>query len=121
MSPGQQVQKLLAQIPDYEAADIVTLLPLVATLLSALCARTIAFQQPGALPETDYLLNTDQIAHRLGTSAKWVRENIESLPFAFQIGRVHRFSARGLEEWISEHRTAKMAAALPLEGRQHAR
>ena len=121
MSPGQQLHKLLAEVPGYKATDIVTLLPLAATLLTVLCARMMAFQQSDSLPETDYLLNTDQIAHRLGTSAKWVRENIESLPFAFQIGRVHRFSARGLEEWISEHKTAKMAAALPLEGRQHAR
>ena len=120
-SSGQQLHRLLAEVPGYKADDIVTLLPLAAALQSALYARILALQQQTTIPETDYLLNTDQIAHRLGTSAKWVRENIESLPFAFQIGRVHRFSARGLEEWISEHRTAKMAAALPLEGRQHAR
>ena len=120
MSPGQQVQKLLAQIPDYEAADIVTLLPLVATLLSALCARTMSFQQPD-LPETDYLLNANQIATRLGKSTKWVRHNVDSLPFAFQVGQEHRFSARGLQEWIDEHQAAKMAAALPLERRQYAR
>ena len=120
-SPRQQLHRLLAEVPGYEAAEIVTLLPYAAALQSALYARILALQHQAAFPDTDYLLNTDEIAHRLGTSAKWVRENIESLPFAFQIGRVHRFSARGLEEWISEHRTAKMAAALPLEGRQHAR
>ena len=121
MSPGHQLQRLLGEVPGYKAADVVAMLPIAATLLSALCARTMSLQQPDALPETDYLLNTDQIAHRLGTSAKWVRENIESLPFAFQIGRVHRFSARGLEEWISEHREAKIAAALPPKRRQHER
>lgn len=121
MSPGQQVQKLLAQIPEYETADVVTLLPLVAALLSALCARTATFRQPHDLPETDYLLKAEETASRLGKSTKWVRQNAASLPFAFQVGKEHRFSARGLEEWISEHRAIKMAAALPLERRQHAR
>ena len=121
MSPGQQLHKLLAEVPGYEAGEIVTLLPYVAALQSALYARILALQQRTAFPETDYLLNTDEIANRLGTSTKWVRDNIESLPFAFQMGRVHRFSSRGLEEWISEHRAAKMAAALPLQRRQHAR
>ena len=121
MSPGQQLQRLLAEIPGYEADDIVNLLPLAAALQSALYARILALQQRTALPETDYLLNTDEIAQRLGKSTKWVRDNMASLPFAFQVGREHRFSARGLEEWISEHRAARMASALPLERRQYAR
>lgn len=121
MSPGQQLQRLLAEIPGYEAADIVILLPLAAALQSALYARILALQHQAVFPDTDYLLNTDEIAQRLGTSSKWVRDNVDALPFAFQIGTFHRFSARGLEEWISERRAAKMAAALPLEGRQHAR
>ena len=95
--------------------------PYVAALQSALYARILALQHQTAVPETDYLLNTDDIARRLVTSSKWVRANIDSLPFAFQIGKLHRFSARGLEEWISEHRESKMAVALPLERRQHAR
>ena len=91
-----------------------TLLPLAAALLSALCARTTTFQHQQTLPDTDYLLNAHQIAERLGKSAKWVRDNAESMTYAIQVGNEHRFSARGLEEWISEQRAAKMAAALPL-------
>ena len=121
MSPGQQLQRLLAEIPGYEAPDLITLLPLAAALQSALYARILALHQHTALPETDYLLNADQTAQRLGKSTKWVRDNINSLPFAFQVGKEYRFSARGLEEWIGEHRAAKMAAALPLERRQYAR
>ena len=121
MSPGQQLQRLIAEIPGYEAADIVILLPLAAALQSALYARILALQHQAAFPETDYLLNADQIAQRLGKSTKWVRDNIASLPFAFQVGKEYRFSARGLEQWIAKHRAAKMAAALPLERRQHAR
>ena len=121
MNPGHQIQRLLAEIPGYEAADIVTLLPLAAALQSALYARILALQHQAAFPDTDYLLTTDEIAKRLGTSRKWIRDNIDALPFAFQIGTFHRFSARGLEEWISERRAAKMAAALPPKRRQHAR
>ena len=121
MAPGQQLQRLLAEIPGYEADDIVSLLPLAAALQSALYARILALQQHTALPETDYLLNMDEIATRLGKSTKWIRDNMASLPFAFQVGKEHRFSARGLEQWIAEHQAAKMAAALPLQRRQHAR
>ena len=121
MTPGQQIQTLLADVPRYETDDIVVLLPFVAALQSALHARMMALQHQAALPETDYLLNADETARRLGKSTKWVRDHIDSLPFAFQVGKEHRFSARGLEQWIDEHRAAKMAAALPLERRQHAR
>ena len=121
MSPAHQLQKLLGEIPAYEAADIVGLLALAATLQSALYARILALQHQAALPDTDYLLNLDQIANHLGKSTKWVRDNMASLPFAFQGGRNTTFSARGLEQWISKHRAAKMAVALPPERMQHAR
>lgn len=121
MSPGQQLQRLLAEIPAYEAADIVTLLPLAAAVQSALYARILALQHQAAPPDADHLLNAHQVAQRLGKSSKWVRDNVASLPFGFQVGNEHRFSARGLEEWISEHRAARMAAALPLERRQYER
>ena len=121
MSPGQQLHKLLAEVPGYEAGEIVTLLPYVAALQSALYARILGLQHQAAFPDTDYLLNMDEIATRLGKSAKWIRANMASLPFAFQVGKEHRFSARGLEQWIAEHRAAKIAAALPLQRRQHER
>lgn len=121
MSPQQHLQRLLAGIHEYEATDIVTLLPLAAAFLSALCARTVTIQQPQALPDTDYLFNADQIAQRLGKSIKWVRANAESMDFAIKVGNEHRYSARGLDDWISEQRAAKMAAALPPGRRQHER
>ena len=86
MSPAHQLQKLLGEIPAYEAADIVGLLALAATLQSALYARILALQHQAALPDTDYLLNMDQIANHLGKSTKRVRDNMASLPFAFQGG-----------------------------------
>ena len=121
MSPSRQIQRLLGEIPSYEATDVVELLPLVAALQSALHTRILALQQQAALPDTDYLLNADQVGQRLGKSTKWVRNNISALPFAFQVGSEYRFSARGLEEWISEHRAARIAEALSRRRSQHAR
>ena len=121
MTPGQKLHKLLAEVPGYEAADIVTLLPYAAALQSALYARILALQHQATLPDTDYLLNMDEIAARLGKSTKWIRDNMASLPFAFQLGKEYRFSTRGLDEWIAEFRAANMEAALPPGRRQHER
>ena len=112
MTPGQQLQRLLGDVLQYDPDDVVSLLPLAAALLSALCTRILVLQhqatEPAAgPPETDYLLNTDEAARRLAISTKWLRENIDTLPFAFHMGKLHRFSARGLEEWIAEQREAK--------------
>ena len=65
------------------------------------------------MPGTDYLLNTEEVATRLGKSTKWVRDNVEDLIFAIRVGKEHRFSVRGLKEWIAEQRAVKMALALP--------
>ena len=106
MTLGQQLQRLLAEIPSCEAQDIVTLLPLAAAFQSALYARILALNHRAALPDTDYLLNVHQVAERLGKSAKWVRDHVKLFRFAFQVGQELRFSARGLEQWIAEQRTA---------------
>ena len=121
MFPGQQLQRLLAEIPGYEAADLISLLLLSAALQSAIYARILVLQHQAAFPDTDYLLNIDDIAARLGKSTKWIRDNMASLPFAFQLGKEYRFSARGLDEWIAEFRAANMEAALPPGRRQHER
>ena len=121
MTPHQQLQKLLGGVSGYEAEDIVGLLPLVAALQSALHTRMLALQQQAGMPDTDFLLSTEEVATRLSKSTKWVRDNIEDLPFAIRVGKEHRFSVRGLEEWIAEQRTARMAVALPPTRRQHER
>ena len=76
---------------------------------------SLSLSHQAALPDTDYLLNVDQIARRLGKSTKWVRDHMALFPFAFQLGQEHRFSARGLDQWIAESRTDTMGAALPPE------
>ena len=118
MTPIQQIQKLLGEVPGYKAQDIVGLLPLAAALQSALHTRMLAIQQQTGMPDTDYLLSTEEVATRLGKSTKWVRDNIDDLPFAIRVGKEHRFSVRGLEEWIAEQREAKMSLALPPTRRQ---
>jgi len=121
MTPGQQLQRLLADVLRYDSDEIVALLPLAAALLSALCTRMLALQQQSLFPQTDYLLNVDEIAARLGKSTRWIRDNFDTLPFALRAGQEYRFSARALEEWIKEQLATKMDPTLPPERRQHER
>ena len=100
----QQIQKILDAAHRCKLEELVSLVPYAAALLSVLLTRLLALQQQTAMPDTDYLLNTEEVATRLGKSTKWVRDNVEILPFALQVGKEHRFSARGLEEWIAEQR-----------------
>ena len=75
-------------------------------------------KMPGGMmnfPQTDYLLNVDEIATRLGKSTRWIRDNVDTLDFAFKLGQEHRFSARALDEWIKEQLPTKMGSALPPE------
>ena len=110
MNPGQQLQRILADVPTYQSDMILSMLPFVAALQGALHTRMLALQHEAAQPdprfiyETDYLLNTQETAKRLAVSTKWIRENIDTLPFSIQMGRLHRFSVRGMEEWIAEQR-----------------
>ena len=113
MSPQQQLQKVLADILTYDADDIATILPLAASLVSALCARAAAIPQPQPIPDTDHLVNAQQIAKRLGKSAKWVRENAATMEYAIHVGNEHRFSLRGLDQWISKELAGRMPSALP--------
>ena len=121
MTPEQQLQRLLAQVPQYEPSEIVSLLPLSAALQSAIYARILALQYQIVFPATDYLLNIEDASSRIGKSTRWIRDNYESLPFACQLGKDYRFSARRLDEWISEISESKIPVALPPKRRQHER
>ena len=114
MTPHQRIQKLPGEVPGYEAADIVGLLPLSA----ALQTRVLITQQQARMPSTDFLLSTEAVATRLGKSAKRVRDSVADLHFAIRVCKEHRFSVPGPEEWIAKQRAAKMALALPPMGRQ---
>ena len=121
MTPSHQLRKMLGEVATYDGKDIVSLLPLVAALQGALHTRLLALGLQTGMPDTDYLLSTEEVATRLAKSTKWVRDNVEELPFAIRMGRDHRFSVRGLEEWITEQREARMPLALPPTRRQRER
>ena len=118
MELQRQLQKIISAAHACGLAEIVALQPFAASLQSVLHTRALALQQQAGMPDTDYLLNTEEVAVRLGKSTKWVRDNVDVLPFAFQVGKEHRFSVRGLEEWIAEQRAARMPSALPPTRRQ---
>ena len=107
MEPQRQLQKIISAAYGCRLEEIVALQPFAASLQNVLHTRALALRQQARMPDTDYLLNTEEVAARLSKSTKWVRDNVEALPFAFQVGEEHRFSARGLEEWISEQRGSK--------------
>lgn len=86
MIPGQQIHRLLADVPRYESDDIVVLLPCVAVPQTAHHARILALRYQATRPDTDYLPKTVQLAERLGTSVKRVGENLEWLPSRCEIG-----------------------------------
>jgi predicted DNA-binding transcriptional regulator AlpA len=48
------------------------------------------------------LLKVDDAAARLGMSREWVYRNGRTLPFARRIGRSVRFSAPGIDRWLSQ-------------------
>ena len=100
----QQIQKILDAAHRCKLEDIVALMPYAVALQSLLLTRLLALHQQTGVPDTDYLLNTEEVASRLGKSTKWVRDNVDTLPFALQVGKEHRFSTRGLEEWIAKQR-----------------
>ena len=105
MTPGQQLQRLLAEIPTYEAQDLMLLLPLSAALQSAIYARILILHSQASFPDIDYLLDIDDVAPHLGKSTRWIRDNLESLPFGFKLGSEYRFSLRRLEKWIDDNTT----------------
>ena len=121
MTPSQELQKLLGNLPNYSYEETLHLYSLATALQGGLLVRMHTFREQVAMPDIDHLLKVHEIADRLGTSEKWVRKNVASLPFHCQIGKLHRFSARGLDKWIDEQQAATMDAALPPERRQYAR
>lgn len=121
MTPGELLQRILADVPGYDAAELVRLLPLSAALQSAIYARILVLSHQAALPDTDYFLNIDQTSQRLGKSDRWIRDNISTLPFARKLGSEYRFSARGLDEWIENDPRVRIPTALPPKRRHHER
>ena len=92
----RNVQRLLAQIPGCEVSALVSLLPLSAAPQSAIRAGIFALRHKVTMPETDYLLNLDQVTTRPDKSTKRVREHTGLFPPALVVGQRHRFTARVL-------------------------
>ena len=114
MDPKQRLQQILSEVHSYEFGDVVALLPSAVALQSALSARLLALQNKVDMHDTDHLLTTGQVADRLGKSTKWIRGHVDTLPFAIRLGKHFRFSARGLEDWITQQQGVRILPALPL-------
>lgn len=95
--------------PDYVAKvrveRIPSLLCWLGALQSALAARLVGaspqLSSAGQEPHGDQLLDVDEAAKRLATSADWLYRHATKLPFTVRLGpRQLRFSAAGIGRWI---------------------
>ena len=108
----QRGQKLLAQAPGYGGQDNVSRVPLSALQQSALHTRMLTLKQQAGMPDADYLLNTDEVAARLGKFTKRVSVYNKICPYLDgSAGRTALLSAEwrnGLPiswrlEWVRHH------------------
>jgi len=108
MTPSQELQKLLGNLPNFGYEETLTLYLHATALQAGLLARMHAFQQQAAMPDIDHLLTADEIAARIGTSKKWVLSRFRKLPFSVVAEGLRRFSARRFEQWIADSQAGKM-------------
>jgi len=96
-----------------EGFTLVTIPPLVARLAAlqnALMAHWSLLQaagQPTGSPVHDKLLDIDQAAARLNVSVDYLYRNGARLPFTVRVGRLLRFSANGIDDYIRQGRNRK--------------
>ena len=51
----------------------------------------------------DRLLTVQEAAQRLAVTPRWLYRHAGDLPFTVRLGRLLRFSERGLDRWLSSH------------------
>ena len=66
MEIQRQLQKIISAVHACGLAEVVALQPFAASLQSVLHTRALALQQQAGMPDTDYLLNTEEVAVRPG-------------------------------------------------------
>lgn len=80
----------------------------ISAVIAALAARLLEpVVQEATRPEvsaTDALLTAEQIAERLGVSAKWIYRHLRKQPFARKLGGTWRFGEQGFERWLARQR-----------------
>jgi predicted DNA-binding transcriptional regulator AlpA len=89
---------------DVPQEAIASLISQLAALQSVLAARLLTGEQrQDAQPRgADCLLDVEEAAERLGTSADWLYRNARRLPFTVRVGsRQLRFSVEGINRWIA--------------------
>lgn len=111
----QYVQQAMHHIHKMEAEDLLTLLPHVAALTGAIHTQLVILHQSQSLTNSDQLLTTDQAAERLNVTKDWLYRHSSTLPFTVRLDQKKglRFSARGLEDYLTARRgTLRMASPL---------
>jgi excisionase family DNA binding protein len=105
---------MIAPVPSLDelAADpskATSLSPEAARSVTVRCAVVLAAvaavrSGPDLSPtsDDDHLLTTEEAARRLGVSEDWLYRRAGRLPFTVRLGRTLRFSALGLDRYISQ-------------------
>ena len=89
--------ELIGELP----RDIIpALLMELAALQLSLAASLEKPHGPGLALTRDHLLTIEQAAQQLSVSRDWLYRHSRSLPFVVRQGRLLRFSAKGIDEYL---------------------
>jgi len=93
-----ELQNALIAAKELPAPELPELIGSLAEL-QAICMARLA--SPVAVPRADELLTVEQASERLGMSANYLYRHSGTLPFVRRIGRSLRFSAAGINDYIT--------------------
>lgn len=97
-----QLQELLNTLPNMGTDELPSLLGDLEHVKAAATARLWGATPPAVQQAApDQLLDIKTAAERIGMSVDWLYDNKEKLPFTRRVGGRVRFSAKGIEHYIS--------------------
>jgi hypothetical protein len=94
-----------AQIEDVELNQIPAIVGELERVKTCLLSRLYGTTTPTVEPEVekvaDRLLDSEEAAHRLAVTPRWLYDHFDQLPFGKRLAdRTLRFSERGLNRWL---------------------
>lgn len=93
-------QEILETVRNTARADLPELIGLLNRASAEALARLVA---PAPAPPTENrLLDIEEASALLGRSTDWLYRNSHKLPFARKVGRMWRYSAKGIQQYIEQ-------------------
>lgn len=98
----ETLEKLKSAVATVPREKLPTVLGALREMEASIMLRLHAVPSPSkVVPHHDELLDIEQAAARLSVSKPWLYANWKTLPFARKLEWGLRFSAKGIEEYIS--------------------